>query len=385
MVRNTIKGLVDNGHHVSVFTLNSKNGQYGFQYSNEADELAKKVYYRSVDVKMKLSFWDMLMSTAGNEAYTYERFYNLAFERLLIHELKLIEYDIIQFEGIFMSAYLPVVRKHSKAKLVYRAHNIEYMIWQRISEQKADPFKKYYLRKLANRIKNFELKFLNTFDAIISLTNQDMEQLHQLGANIPIEVHPVGIDLNRYQPDYRKTEYPSLFFLGALDWLPNREGMEWFLNSFFNDIAEGDLRVKLYVGGHNIPDSFDDFDALGKIFIQGEVDDALEFVNSKAIMIVPLLSGGGMRVKIVEGMAMQKCIIATALGAEGINYTNGHDIVIANNREEFYEAIKHCIADEDYCKSIGQNARALVEREHDTGLLTAKLLNFYVRLLNGTV
>jgi len=162
-----------------------------------------------------------------------------------------------------------------------------------------------------------------------------------------------------------------------LDWLPNREGMEWFLENFYKEIADGTLMTKLYVAGNDIPELFDDYEALGKIFIQGEVDNALEFVNSKAIMIVPLLTSGGMRVKIVEGMAMQKCIISTSLGAEGINYVDGRDILIANTIEEFHKAIKRCIRDEEFCKEIGVNARKLIEAEYDIHLITQKLIDFY--------
>ncbi|NNU34779.1 glycosyltransferase [Mucilaginibacter sp. S1162] len=153
--------------------------------------------------------------------------------------------------------------------------------------------------------------------------------------------------------------------------------MEWFLDTFINDITSGDLPVKLYVAGNDIPERFDDYEALGKVFIQGEVDDALEFVNSKSIMIVPLLSGGGMRVKIVEGMAMQKCIISTSLGAEGINFKNGHDILIANTRDEFYQAMQRCIKDEEFCIQLGKNARLLAEKEHDINLVTKNLIKFY--------
>jgi hypothetical protein len=102
--------------------------------------------------------------------------------------------------------------------------------------------------------------------------------------------------------------------------MPNREGIEWFLENFHKDLLMATCAYQVLRSREYIPEQFDDYEVMGKIFIQGEVDDALEFVNSKSIMIVPLLSGGGMRVKIVEGMAMQKCIISTTLGAEGIQY-----------------------------------------------------------------
>ena len=94
-------------------------------------------------------------------------------------------------------------------------------------------------------------------------------------------------------------------------------------------------------------------------------------------MVVPLLSGGGMRVKIVEGMAMKKCIISTTLGAEGINFEDGVNILIANNRQEFYDAIMRCISDEDYCKAIGERARELIEQQYDMNTVTKNLVEFY--------
>ena len=243
--------------------------------------------------------------------------------------------------------------------------------------------KKAYLQMHARRIRRFEIQQLNSFDAITVFTPQDKQVMAYYSVSKPVEVLPVGINLQHYQPDSTQTEFPSLFFLGSLDWLPNREGMEWFLDNFLKDLTEGDLNVKLYVAGNDIPEQFDDYEVMGKIFIQGEVDDALEYVNSKAIMIVPLLCGGGMRVKIVEGMAMEKCIISTSLGAEGINFTDGENILIANTREEFYQAIKKCIKDEAYCRSIGLNARKLIEEQHDSVKVVDRYVKFYQELLSN--
>jgi glycosyltransferase involved in cell wall biosynthesis len=374
VVCNTIKGLVDSGHEVSLVALNAKRN---YEHHSTGDELISKINYRVYDIDTTVSVLDVAVNLFSKTSFNINRYYDAEFEKLLIRELRNTAYDIIQFEGLLVSLYLPAVRKHTEAKLVYRAHNIENQVWERLSQQKSDPFKKSYLRMHAKRIKNYELQQLNKFDAIAVFTKQDKNTLVQYGINVPVEILPVGINLEKYIVDYSKTEYPSLFFLGSLDWLPNREGMEWFLDSFFKELTDGDLVTKLYVAGNDIPERFDDYEALGKIFIQGEVDDALEFVNSKAIMIVPLLSGGGMRVKIVEGMAMQKCIISTSLGAEGINFESGHNILIANNRDEFYKAIRRCITDEDYSKQIGQNARKLIERDHDINVVTQNLVGFY--------
>ncbi|QEC77211.1 glycosyltransferase family 4 protein [Mucilaginibacter ginsenosidivorax] len=377
VVCNTIKGLIALGHEVSLVALNAQ--KYSSSYY-EKDELEDKINYSSFKININVSMFDAAVNLFRKKSNNVDRYYDAEFEKLLIRELKKTAYDIIQFEGLFVTPYLASIRKVSKARLIYRSHNIEHQVYERLAHQKTDLLKRWYLRMVARRIKDYELQQLNKFDAIAVFTAEDQKTVLSYGATIPVEIFPVGIDLTRYRPDFKKTEFPSLFFLGSLDWLPNREGIEWFIDNFYKDLTEGDLRVKFYVAGHNIPERFDDYEVMGKIFIQGEVDDAFDFVNSKAIMIVPLLSSGGMRVKIVEGMAMQKCIISTALGAEGINFTNGTNIMIANDRAEFYHAIERCISDEEFCKSVGLNARKLVEQQHDVNKVAKDLVKFYEEL-----
>jgi len=379
VVCNTIKGLVNLGHDVSLVALNAKQDHHEL---NEDDrDLLSKINYRAFDIDIGVSVFDVAVNLFSKTSFNIDRYYDAEFERLLIVELRKNKYDIIQFEGLRVSLYLNAVRKNSKARLIYRLHNIENQIWQRLSMQKSDPFKKSYLKMHASRIKNYELMQLNNFDAVAVFTRQDKGTLLEYGTKIPIEVLPVGINLDHYQPDPSKTEFPTLFFLGSLDWLPNREGIEWFLENFKHDLTEGELRVRFYVAGNDIPERFDDYEVMGKIFIQGEVDDALEFLNSKSIMIVPLLSSGGMRVKIVEGMAMQKCIISTTLGVEGIHYEDGVNILIANNQDEFYDAIQRCITDEEFCRRVGINARKLVEEKHDLNKVSKSLVGFYERVM----
>lgn len=373
MVGNTIKGLVSLGHDVSLISLNVKKNTITY----ERDELLDKINYIEYDIDTRVTAVEAVSNLFTNNSYNIDKYYNAGFEKLLFRNLTDNKYDIIQLEGIFVAPYLGIIRRNSKAKIVFRAHNIEHQVWQKLAHQKSDPFKKWYLKLLARRIRKYELELLNKFDGMVVFTEQDKTSMLSFGTKVPLTVLPIGIDLSLYQPDYSKTDFPSLFFLGSLDWLPNLEGIEWFIDNFHKDLVDGDLRAKFYVAGHNIPEQFDDYEVLGKVFIHGEVDDALEFVNSKSIMIVPLLSGGGMRVKIVEGMAMEKCIISTSLGAEGINIAHGSNIIIANNLDEFYNAVKKCITDESFCREIGRNARLLIEQQHDVNIITRQLSDFY--------
>lgn len=378
MVCNTIRGLVRMGHQVSLLALNTKAS---LDDCLPDDDLINKITYKAYRIDTTVTVFQVAANLLQKTSFNIDRYYDEGFEQLVINQVKQNDFDIIQFEGLLTSLYYDAARKNSNARLIYRAHNIENQLWDRLSQQKIDPFKKSYLKLHARRIKKYELHQLNKFDALLVFTNEDKNTLVNDGIRVKTQVLPIGIRLDQYKPDGSLTEFPSLFFLGSLDWLPNREGMEWFLENFHKEIANGELMTKLYVAGNDIPEVFDDYEALGKIYIQGEVDNALEFVNSKAIMIVPLLTSGGMRVKIVEGMAMQKCVISTSLGAEGINYVNGRDILIANTVEEFYQAIKHCISDEAFCREVGVNARKLIEADYDIQLITQKLVDFYTSCL----
>ena len=118
----------------------------------------------------------------------------------------------------------------------------------------------------ARRIKNYELEQLNNVDAIAVFTEQDKATMLEYGTRAIIDILPFGINLELYQPDSSKTEFPTLFFLGSLDWLPNREGIEWFLDNFRNALVDGELPVKFYVAGNDIPERFDDYEVMGQNF-----------------------------------------------------------------------------------------------------------------------
>jgi len=122
---------------------------------------------------------------------------------------------------------------------------------------------------------------------------------------------------------------------------------------------------------------------LDNVAVLGEVDDAKKFILSKGVMIVPLFSGSGIRIKIIEGMALGKAVISTTIGAEGINYTNEKHILIANNPEEFLEVIEKCVQDKAFCEQLGKNARNLIEQDYNLKSTTQKLESFYNRILEN--
>ena len=126
VVGNTIRGLVNKGHQVSLVSLNDQK-QSGKIVAT--DELLSRINYRSYDIDTSVSIFDAFLNLFSQHSANIDRYYDSAFEKLLIREVRNTNYDIIQFEGLFVAPYLEEVRKNTKAKLIYRAHNIEHQVW----------------------------------------------------------------------------------------------------------------------------------------------------------------------------------------------------------------------------------------------------------------
>ena len=161
--------------------------------------------------------------------------------------------------------------------------------------------------------------------------------------------------------------------------LPNEEGVRWFIDQVWPHVHKQFPDLKYFLAGRAMPGWMKELRVPG-VEVLGEVEDARAFIASRSVMIVPLFSGSGIRIKIIEGMAAGKTVISTLLGAEGIHYSNGENILIANAPCEFFDMISLCIEDPSRRKMIGNNARMLIESEYDRDAITQRLISFYQQL-----
>jgi glycosyltransferase involved in cell wall biosynthesis len=165
-----------------------------------------------------------------------------------------------------------------------------------------------------------------------------------------------------------------------MNWIPNEEGIRWFLDNCWPLIHQKFPDLKFYLAGRLMPEWLAQI-KLPNVVVMGEVPDAIAFMQSKAIMVVPLFSGSGIRVKIVEGMALGKVIIASDIGAEGIEYKPGEHLLIAKTPDEFLMAIEKCVENRAECDRLGHNARKLIEEKHNMPRIISKLEGFYKEIL----
>ena len=337
-----------------------------------------KTVYLDASINKK----DAFLNLFSNESYNIKRFVSENFIQELIIALRDTEYDIVQMEGLFMAPYLDTVKKYSNAMVVLRAHNVEYVIWERLFKSERNILKKAYLKLLAGRLKKYEHEMVARFDAIIPLTPDDEIMLKALGASCPFCVIPVGIDVASYRQSSNVSESSALkiFHLGSMDWMPNLEAVDWFLHNVWAGIRHMP-GIELHLAGKAMPENY--FKMQEKnMYVYGRIDNARSFMSDKQVMIVPLLSGSGMRVKIIEGLAAGKVIISTTIGAEGIKYTHNQNMLIANQPSDFMECIKKLKNEPRLLSSISVNAIQLAATEYDNSVIAKGLINFYRSLLN---
>ncbi|HPI29585.1 MAG TPA: glycosyltransferase family 4 protein [Bacteroidales bacterium] len=373
-------GLMQQGYHVDILTMNT------FKFSVDVDDLPVDYRYKTnftaVFVDTRIKYREAFLNLFSSKSFHVQRFDCQEFRNTLVHILKNKNYDIVQLETIYVAPYIDTIRKYSKAKIVLRSHNIEHLIWQRYARTIANPVKRKYVNYLTAKLQRYELEVFGAVDGIASITSVDADYIKSHGFSTPLSVVPFGLECEKYKHIPSENSRPTFFHLGSMDWMPNQEAIKWFLENCMPQLAKLFPDTMIYLAGRNMPSWIYNY-KFHNLKVVGEVDDAGEFMQSKTVMFVPLLSGSGVRVKIIEGMALGKTIISTSVGAEGIHYTDGENLLIADSPEAFIEKFRLCINDHGVCASIGSNARKLIEAEYDISVTTHNLINLYRMVLGN--
>ena len=373
-MNNTTQGLLKNGHKVTVLAITTPKHPVIFE--NITTEYIENTNFQTVFIDTSIRLRDAFFNLFTKKSYNIERFISVNFTKQLQKNLTSKNFDIVIIESLFVAPYIPTIKLLSNAKIVLRAHNVEHKIWERISENTKNPIKKRYINLLAKRLKKYEIEVFKTIDGIAAMTKVDETDFKKLGFKKGIKAIPTGYIKNTKPTDVQLVEENSIFHIASMDWLPNTEGVDWFLNNVWPIISSSQYNPNLYLAGREMPDSYYNLN-IPNVNVVGKVKSAKEFYLSKKIMIVPILSGSGMRIKIIEGMALGKIIISTTIGAEGINCTSGEHLLIADTAKDFANAICKCLDDSDFCDKIGKNAQNLIASEYSNDQISREMISFF--------
>lgn len=368
-----VNGLLEAGHKVKILAVNSE--KYHIKKEDIPQSYRDKTGIELVDVDLKIKPIEALKNLFSDKSYHVERFISEEFREKLIKILKKDRYDIVQLEMIYMAPYIETIRANSKALIVLRAHNVEHLIWDRIAKKTSFLPKKWYLNHLVRTLRDYELNAINKVDGIAAITYRDAAFFRGETA-VPVIDVPFGVNPDDFTPNYEVNKQPSLYHIGSMNWMPNEEGIKWFLKKVWDKLQEREPNIKLNLAGRHMPKWLMNLKK-NNVKVWGEVPDAKEFIKDNDIAIVPLLSGSGIRIKIIESMAMGKTVITTMIGAEGIQYSEYNNIIIADNPTKIVETICRITKEPEELMRIGKNARKLIEDIYDNKKIIERLLIFY--------
>ena len=358
-VHSLSKQLLSLGAEVHLLSMNTT--KHYTDVSAVRPHIGQYASVTTCPVDNKITVWAALQNLFSGESYHISRFALKSYSNELQKLLTTHKFDVVLLESVYLTPYIADIREASKASVVMRAHNIEYEIWQRIANNSTNPLKKWYLGLQVGRLRAYEHSQLALLDGLITFTHRDMEKYCAAGYQGPELVSPIGINTEEYKYDLKLPQQETVAFIGSLDWQPNIEGLQWFLNKVWPLVIAARPQAECHIAGRNPSRAIMDISQAG-VVIHGEVGDAQVYVRSHPISIVPLLSGSGMRVKILEAMALARCTVTTSVGAEGIDTST---MLVADDPATFASHIITVLVDKKQQKKLGRRAADYCARHYD--------------------
>ncbi|MBZ5857991.1 glycosyltransferase family 4 protein [Flavihumibacter profundi] len=278
---------------------------------------------------------------------------------ILITLLRKFKYDAIILENLGLISQVDFFKRHQpNAIIIYDAYNVDSLLEKQINPSKDN-------KALWRKLEETESALHKNIDILLCCSENDKAIFQKLnsGKLENIFVVPNGVDIEKfkYRGDVMVNSMKKILFCGSLDYRPNKEGLLWFYEKIWPLIREMDSEIKLVIVGRGNKDDYKLLIKDNSVDFVGEVEELYPYYHDCCISIAPLLSGSGTRLKILEAMSFGTPVISTEIGAEGILYNNGINILIANKPTEFANKIIELTRNAQLINELSYNGRKLVE------------------------
>jgi len=345
--------------------------KHPFVLGNYPDELVQKVKPEAVFINTTVTPKRAIGNILKKGSYNVNRFHSDEMEKLISAELKADNYTTVILESLFVTPYLPIIRKNFSGKVFVRTHNVESNIWGGLADSTKDFARKRYLRKLAKDLRTYEVNTLNTVDGILALSNMDIEAFKAQGVETASTLIPVAIELNN---ETANTEINHFFHLGVMNWQPNIQAAQRLVKIFpaiRQQVPDAKLRIAGKYAKEVITENIED-----GIIVDGFVDDAKAYSREAGILVSPILSGSGIRIKLLEAMALGIPSVTTTLGAQGIHYMNSKCLIVRDSDDEITQACIELARDKNLREEISKNARDYIRKNHNIDSISSEIVEF---------
>ena len=365
---------------VTVLTLSTQKHPSSLEII--PDEIKTLINFEIFPVNIKTNLPGYLLNFIFSfRPYNIERYICRMFKGRIKQLLQNESFDVVQLEGLYLYPYIRTIRKYFKGIVSLRSHNVEHQIWLKLAENEPNTLRQLYFHRLAKRLARVESTIASKVDALVAITEPDRQWFTTHNFIKPTITIPAGYLEEEVTTDLELVDFPAICYIGALDWLPNIEGLMWFIDWVWPRIQSEIPEMEFHIAGRNASDELAErLITERNIIFHGQVASSSAFLSRCPVMVVPMLSGSGIRIKIVEGMYLQRAIVATSMAVKGIDIKHNEHILIADTPDDFAKAVCSLIYNPEIGKQIALNAREFAHKNFDAIALAHKLTEFYTQI-----
>jgi glycosyltransferase involved in cell wall biosynthesis len=338
---------------------------------------------KTFEIDTSISVTKAFLNLFSKRSYHIERFTHKGFAQLLQTTIEAEQFDLIHFESLFVTQYVELLQNQigfniNSIPCLYRSHNIEYKIWELLARSTKNPLKRLYLNLLAKRLKTFEKRISQRFKAIVCISPIDLEDCQSWGLHTQLTQLPGGIV---HQASNSISPNDTIYHLAYMNWMPNQEAMEWFHKAVWPSLHQKHPDVHFYMAGKDMPSRYFKWNT-SHFHVQGEVDSASEFAKDKGILVVPLNSGSGIRMKTIEAMMEGKAVVTTVIGAKGLNVEKTKDCLIVENAQSFADALSYLILNPQMRVEMAKNGQLTALKNYENSAVSQAWKTLYAGLIH---
>jgi glycosyltransferase involved in cell wall biosynthesis len=319
--------------------------------------------------------WEQLASLASLHSHHQRALATPAFQAALDALFAAERFEVLHTEF----SHLGPVRVPAGVAKVLDAHNVEYDVFRRQYETSTSAVRKAYYLLEWKKLQRDELAWCGQQDALITTSERDREVFAAELPRVRTWVVPNGVDSAYFRPGPKATEPRGLVFTGAMQYVPNVDGVRWFCAEVLPLIRARVRDVKLTIVGKEPPPEVEAL-AGPSVVVTGRVPDVRPYVHRAAVYVVPLRMGGGTRLKVVEALAMKKPMVSTRIGAEGIAVVDGESALLADRPEDFANAVVRLLGDARLQVLLAENGHRLMKKQYEWSFVNRTLEDIYASL-----
>ena len=352
----------------TVKNLTVETHKHPFQLTNFPAEIVTKINPTPFFIQTKTNPFAFLKSIGKKQSYNASRFYSEEFLTIISELILQNAYDYIIVESAYLLVYIDALKRIFNGKIILRAPNVEYKIWEDYTRFSTSILQRKMYGYLTSQLKKFELTAIAKTDQIFAITENDKMQFQSDGIQVPISVIPFGIE-------QKSTLIPAIkankiFFLGAYNWKPNLDAALFLIREIVPELIKIHPDFQLHLAGTYMPNSLQALSSK-HIIIHGKVESSSEFALNHGILVAPIFSGSGVRIKIVEALSKGIPVVASTIAMLGIDETSA---LIANTKNEFIQQISQLINNKEIKENLQQKAISTIQEKFsmETIALTLK-------------